>query len=80
MLLIQDEPHFILPASKTNQNLHLDTMIRNEDYGKKTSDAYMQINVNQKLVPITSGDTKPPERKLKFHSYYTTASAVARRH
>ena len=36
MLLIQDELHFILPASKTNKNLHLGEMIINEDYGKKT--------------------------------------------
>ena len=57
MLLIQDEPHLIILASKTNQNLHLGEMIRNEDYGKKTFNSYMQINVNQKLVPITNGDS-----------------------
>ena len=79
MFLIQDEPHFILPASKTNKNLHLGKPIRSKDYGRKTFEQYMQINVNQKLVLITSGDTKPPERKLKFHSYYTTARATAQR-
>ena len=35
MLLVQDEPHVIIPGSKTNQNLHLGKMIRNNDYGKK---------------------------------------------
>ena len=46
MLLIQDEPHFILPASTTNKNLDLGKMIRNKDLQKTSFEVYMQNNVN----------------------------------
>ena len=80
MLLIQGVPHVIIPGSKANLNLHLGTMIRTKDYGKNTSfDKYMQVNVNEKLVPIpkSNSSTRGPERKLKFISYFTTAYATA---
>ena len=81
MLLIQDEPHFIIPASTTNIYLHLGKMIQNKDLCKTSFKEYMQKNVNQKLVPIhTDCDGTKPQRKLKIHSYYTTASAVACSH
>ena len=79
MLLIQGVPHVILPGSKTNMNLHLGTMIRTKDYGNQSFEKYMQVNVNEKLVPIpkSKSSTRGPERKLKFISYYTTAYATA---
>ena len=81
MLLIQGVPHVIIPGNKANLNLHLGTMIRTKDYGKNTSfEKYMQVNVNEKLVPIpkSNSSTRGPERKLKFISYFTTAYAAAR--
>ena len=77
MLLIQDEPHLIIPGNKTNQNLHLGYLIRDENYGEKSFDSYMRINVNRRLVPITDRSDKLV-RKLKFHSYYNTKDAGAR--
>ena len=81
MLLFQDEPHFIILACTTNMNLYLGKMIRNKDLRKtfNTFEEYMQKNVNKKLIPIHTdcGGTKP-QRKLLIHSYYTTASAIAR--
>ena len=78
MLLVQDEPYVIIPGSKTNQNLHLVKMIRTKDYGNQSFEKYMQVNVNEKLVPISNSTTRGPERKLKFISYYTTVRAKAR--
>ena len=77
MLLVQDEPHVIIPGSKTNQNLHLGKMIQTKDYSHQPFEKYMQVNVNEKLVPISNSTTRAPERKLKFISYYNTARATA---
>ena len=78
MLLIQGVPHVIIPGSKANLNLHLGTMIQTKDYGNQTFEKYMQVNVNEKLVPISNSTTQGPEHKLKFISYYTTVRATAR--
>ena len=61
-------------------NLYLGTMIRDKDYGTHdTFEKYMLHNVNNKLVPIHRDENKTGtvQRKLHFHSYYTTASLVA---
>ena len=56
-------------------------MIRNKDYGAHgTFKKYMLNKMNNKLVPVHRDDGKAVAvlRKLRFHSYYTTTSLVAR--
>ena len=82
MLLYQTEPQIVLTGSALNSNLYMGTSIRNGDYGaQRTFDPYMHVNVNHKLVPVRREDGKPGRllRDLRFHSSYTTTSAVARR-
>ena len=82
MLLFQEVPQFVLPCSTKHMNLHLGTMIRGKVYGTNiTFDKYMLANVNHKLVPIQreSQGSGIVQRKLHIHSYYTTASSVARK-
>ena len=82
MLLFQVEPQFVLLCSTTNMNLHLGTMIRDNEYGaNNTFDKYMLHNVNHKLALIQrEGHVAcTVQHKLNLHSYYTT-SLAARKH